>query len=286
MKTAILAVTLLSTAAYAAEKTVDRSLNTSSTPNVSVNTGSGNIHLHPGSDNQVHITAHIKSNNNSGWFGGGSASDVESRINQIAANPPIQQSGNDITIGQRHQDDLYRNIAIDFDITLPRASAITAGSGSGDVQIDDVGASLKASTGSGNIKAHGIHGTANLDTGSGDIDLQETATGDVRAQTGSGNVHLTGVLGGLRAGTGSGNIDIAGNPSSDWKLETGSGNIRMDLGHSAHFNLDATTGSGSVHTDQPIAMVGTLDKHHVRGTVNGGGPTLRAGTGSGDIEIR
>ncbi len=283
MKTAILLLSL-TTAAYAAEKTVDRTLNTSSTPNVSVNTGSGNIHLHPGSDNQVHITAHIKSGNN-GWFGG-SASDVEARINQIAANPPIQQSGNDITIGQRHQDDLYRNISIDFDITLPRASAITAGSGSGDVQVEDVGASLKASTGSGNITAHNIHGIANLDTGSGDIRLQETATGDVRAQTGSGNVHLTGVLGGLRAGTGSGNIDIAGNPSADWKLETGSGNIRMDLGHSAHFNLDATTGSGTVHTDQPLTLVGSLDKHHVRGTVNGGGPTLRAGTGSGDIEIR
>ena len=284
MKLLLVAATLLTTSAFAVEKTVDRTLNTSSTPNVSVNTGSGNIHLHPGSDNQVHIVAHIKSGNG-GWFSG-SASDVESRVNQIAANPPIQQSGNDITIGQRHQDDLYRNISIDFDITLPRASAITAGSGSGDLQIEDVGASLKASTGSGSITAHNIHGTANLDTGSGDIRLDEAATADVRAQTGSGNVHLTGVLGGLRAGTGSGDIEIAGNPSSDWKLETGSGNIRMDLGHSAHFNLDATTGSGTVHTEQPLTLQGTLDKHHIRGTVNGGGPTLRAGTGSGDIAIR
>jgi hypothetical protein len=31
---------------------------------------------------------------------------------------------------------------------------------------------------------------------------------------------------------------------------------------------------------------GTVDKHHVSGTVNGGGPTIRARTGSGDIHIQ
>ena len=281
---ALVLLAFTATAFAATDKTVDRNLNTSSSPNVSVNTGSGSIKLHPGSDAQVHIVAHIRANNN-GWFSS-SAGDIESRINQIAANPPIQQAGNDITIGERNRNDLYKNIIIDYDITLPRAAAITAGTGSGDVDIQDVGASLKASSGSGNVKAHGIRGTANLNTGSGDIELQETATGDVRAQTGSGNIHLEGVSGGLHAGTGSGNITIAGTPTTDWKLETGSGNIHMDLGRSAHFTLNATTGSGSIHTDQPLTLVGTLDKHHITGTVNGGGPTLRAGTGSGDIEIR
>jgi hypothetical protein len=33
-------------------------------------------------------------------------------------------------------------------------------------------------------------------------------------------------------------------------------------------------------------MQGALKKQHVTGTVNGGGPTLRAETGSGSIEIR
>ena len=47
--------------ASAADATFDRTLNTGSTPNVSVATGSGNIHLHPGSDNQVHIFAHLHS---------------------------------------------------------------------------------------------------------------------------------------------------------------------------------------------------------------------------------
>ncbi len=280
-----LTVGILSTsAAWGAERTFERTLSVTSTPNVSVNTGSGNVYLHPGSDTQIHIMAHL--HGNKGWFDG--SSDIESRMQQIVANPPIQQSGSSVTVGERNHDagSLYRNISIDYDITLPRGAAISADTGSGDVTIEDVGTSLKANTSSGNLRANGIHGTASLETGSGNIDLQHTAGGDVRAHTGSGNLHLEGVNNGLRADTGSGDITIDGNPTDDWHLETGSGNIRMNLGAGARFNLNANTGSGSFNIAQPITMQGSLDKHHMAGTVNGGGPTLQAGTGSGDIEIR
>jgi len=278
---AALTLTTATATAFAAERSFDRTLNVSSAPNVSISTGSGYIHLHPGSDSQIHIAARVRANH--GFFDG----DPDSRIQQIANNPPIQQNGDSVTIGERHgNDSLYRNITIDYDITLPHASAITAGTGSGDIEIQDVGASLKANTGSGNVTARGIHGTALLETGSGNIELGETANGDVRAQTGSGNIHLGGIAGGLRASTGSGDIEISGNPTTDWKLETGSGSIRMNLGSNARFNLNASTGSGTVHTSQPITMQGSLDRHHISGSVNGGGPTLRAETGSGDIEIR
>jgi DUF4097 and DUF4098 domain-containing protein YvlB len=61
--------------------------------------------------------------------------------------------------------------------------------------------------------------------------------------------------------------------------------VRLVVGN-AHFNLDADTGSGSINVSQPITMQGSLNKHHVSGVVNGGGPTIRVGTGSGDIQIR
>ena len=138
--------------AFAADGNFDRTLNVSGSPNVSVSTGSGYIHLNPGSSNQVHITAHLRSSH--GWMSGGS--DVDSRIQQIINNPPIVQNGNDITIGERHNNDLDRNISIDYDITLPKASGINAATGSGEVQIQDVGASLKAQSGSGSVRAHGI----------------------------------------------------------------------------------------------------------------------------------
>jgi hypothetical protein len=276
------AATLAITAtAFAAEGSFDRTLNVGSTPNVSVSTGSGYIRLKPGSDNQVHIVGHIHGNN--GWMAG----DLEGRIHQISNNPPIVQSGNDITIGQRHGDnDLYRNISIDYDVTLPKGSNIVAATGSGDLTVDNVGATLKAQTGSGSVHATGIRGAAILGSGSGDVDLQQTGPGDVRAETGSGSVHLQGINGGLKASTGSGDIEVAGQPATDWKLSTGSGSIRMSLGSGAKFNLVADTGSGSVNVSQPITMQSSLNRHHITGAVNGGGPLVHANTGSGDITIR
>lgn len=272
---------LFSATLFAADHNFERTLSTGGSPNVSVSTGSGYIHLRPGSDNQLHVAAHLHAGN--GWFGAG---DVESRIEQIVSNPPIAQNGNDITIGERHSGERYRNISIDYEVTLPRASSIEASTGSGDVELQDVGSRFKGSSGSGSVRARNVQGPANLDTGSGDIELTQSAPGDVRAQTGSGNIRLNNISGGLKAGTGSGDIEVSGNPATDWKVDTGSGSVRLTVGSSAHFTLNASTGSGTIRTQQPIAMQSELNHHHVSGTVNGGGPTLRISTGSGDVEIK
>jgi DUF4097 and DUF4098 domain-containing protein YvlB len=276
------ALALATTVALAEDRNFDRNLTVNSSPNVTVSTGSGSIRLHPGSDNQIHITGHVHGNH--GWMG--SSNDIDARIQQIVSNPPITQSGNDVTIGERHSADLFRNISIDYDINLPRNSTISASSGSGDVEIQDVGANLKANTGSGSVRARGIHGPAYLQTGSGDIELQQTSSGDVRAQTGSGSIRISGLNGGLHAGTGSGDIEVNGQPSQDWKLDTGSGSVHINVGTATKFTLNADTGSGTIHIEQPFTMQGDLNRHHVIAAVNGGGPTVKAQTGSGDIQVR
>ncbi len=283
VRTVLLATILASAGALAyaspADLSFDRTLTVGNSPSLTVMTGSGSIHLNPGPDSRIHIAARIRANNS--WTF--SSENIESRMKAIAANPPIHQNGNEVVVGERHSD-LFQNISIDYDITLPRTSIISATSGSGSVQIHDVGTSLRAETGSGNIHADGIHGGADLQTGSGSIEFATTAPGDVRAQTGSGSLHLDGVAGALKAGTGSGSIDVAGKPTSDWKLNTGSGSIHLNLA-AARFNVDASTGSGVIHVDQPIASSST-SHHRVVGAVNGGGPLVRASTGSGGIYVR
>ena len=283
IRTILPAVLLLAaTAAFAADATFDKTLTVNGSPQFSVANGSGYIHLKPGSESQIHIIGHVRANKS--WSG--SSSDVDTRIRQIAANPPITQSGNEVTVGDRHNNnDLYRDISIDYDITLPRNSAIVASSGSGDLDIQGVGTSLKAQTGSGDVHARGIQGPANLQTGSGTIDLDETGPGDVRAQTGSGSIKLNGISGGLQAQTGSGEIEATGKPTSDWKLGTGSGSIHLTVGQSTAFNLNASSGSGGIHVSQPINLQGDLNQHHITAAVNGGGPTIQARTGSGSIRI-
>jgi hypothetical protein len=49
-------------------------------------------------------------------------------------------------------------------------------------------------------------------------------------------------------------------------------------------NLDASTGSGRISTNQPAPQT-SADHHHLAAQLNGGGPEVRVETGSGDIRI-
>lgn len=260
--------------AMAAEATFDRTLSVSGRVELSVSTGSGNVHITRGSDNQIHIFGRVKS----GW----GHPDAEERVREIAAHPPIEQTGNIVQIGGHHFD--LRNISIDYEIQAPASSFLQAGTGSGDMTVDGVGDNARLNTGSGNIHASALHGGFTLHTGSGNIYAEQIGSGDVRAETGSGSIELRDIHGGLRATTGSGNIKIAGAPSSDWYIQTGSGGVEYSAGNSG-MTLDASTGSGSVETDREMFVQGSLNRHHITGKVNGGGPTVRIQTGSGDIRI-
>lgn len=282
--TASAALLLTPAFAFAAEGTFNRTLSVSGPTYVYVDTGSGNIHVAPGSDSEVHIVGRVKAGNN-GWHIGWDSKDggtPEERVKKVVDNPPIQQSGSTIRIGK--QSGMVRNVSIDYEITVPAKTQIEANSGSGDVRIHGVGGGVKAETGSGNIEASDISGYVSLETGSGDIRGDLDNAHDVKAHTGSGNVRLGNVQGGLKAETGSGNIDVSGQPSSPWKLETGSGDVTLNTGK-AHYTVDAETGSGNVHSDPPMTTHGTQERHHLTGDINGGGPTVRLETGSGNITI-
>jgi hypothetical protein len=284
--------------ALAAERSFDRTLTVNGPVTLHVSTGAGYIHVSPGSDSQVHIVGHVKSSGNS-WFGGSS----DDAVSRVASNPPINQAGNIIRVGEG-SDDSTRHVSIDYEITTPANTMLTAESGSGDLQLsnlngtvqahtgsgsihaDKLGAGSRLETGSGSIEATNLMGSTTLQTGSGEVRAELGSAGDVVAGTGSGSIKLTNVHGAIKAETGSGSLEISGQPTSPWKLETGSGDVSLQVGSGARFTLDAQTGSGSVKTDLPLTMRGSLDKHHVTGTVNGGGPTIKAETGSGDIRIQ
>ena len=276
----LLAASLLavSTAALA-EDHFERTLNVGSQPDLYVNTGSGNITVHAGSGNQIHIVGHI----HAGWSAFGN---IDGRITKIVQSPPIVQEGNTVRVGENVSHDLYENITIDYEITAPSAVALNLHSGSGDVTTEGLGRYISASSGSGNVRAHGVSGPAELQSGSGDIELAELSAGDVKARTGSGNVHIHGLNGGLIARSGSGDIDADGHLSGSASLESGSGKVELHLGSDAHFNLEASTGSGDIHVNFPNAPhQDDHSRHHLTGPVNGGGPPLEIRTGSGDVEI-
>ena len=258
--------------ALATEATFERNLTVNGHVELTVSTGSGHIHITHGSGDRVHIFGRVKSN----WGSN------DEKVQEIAKNPPIEQTGSIIRIGQHHEN--YHNISIDYDIEAPANAFLEANSGSGDISDDGVGQNAKLGTGSGSIHATGLQGGFTVNTGSGNIYAEQTSQGDVKAQTGSGNVELKNLNGSLHAGTGSGDIKVGGTPTSDWKLHTGSGSVEYWASNAA-FTLDASTGSGSIHSDPEMTVQGSFDKHHMVGKVHGGGPTVRIETGSGDVKV-
>jgi DUF4097 and DUF4098 domain-containing protein YvlB len=281
MKLSILAIALCtaSTAALA-DGHFERTFNVSAAPDLYVQNASGNILVHPGSGNQIHVSARI----HSGWsvFGGSD----EAAIHRIEQNPPVTQDGNTVRVGDNTGHERYNNISIDYDITAPAGVALNLHSGSGDIATDSVGRFLTASTGSGNVRAHGVSGPADLQSGSGDITLDENGSGDIKARTGSGNVHIHGLNGGQTARAGSGDIDAEGRLAGPANLSSGSGNVKLHLGPDAHFNLEASTGSGDIRIHYPGApRQDDSTRHHMTAPVNGGGQPLEVRTGSGNVEI-
>ena len=189
-----------------------------------------------------------------------------------------------IRVGQHEDREQWHGISIDYQIEAPAGTVLNAISGSGDIVDEGVGKNAKLETGSGDIHATSLEGPFTVKTGSGNIVATQTDQGDVVAETGSGDIELKDIHGGFRGQTGSGDIKASGTPSASWNLQTGSGTIELWTGN-APLTLDASTGSGSVTTDHEMMVQGSFDQHHIRGTVNGGGPTIRAQTGSGEVHI-
>jgi beta-lactamase regulating signal transducer with metallopeptidase domain len=251
----------------------DRTLSVSGETQLMVSTGSGNIHLTRGSDNQIHIHGQIHVNRDGS----------EEQAREIAANPPIEQTGNVVRVGQQHEEH-WEGISINYQIEAPAGTVLGATSGSGNIVDEGVGQNAKLQTGSGDITASSLQGQFIVRTGSGNITAEQTGEGDVKAETGSGNIEIKEVHGSFHAQTGSGDIKATGTPSAPWTLQTGSGNIDIWTGN-APLTLDGSTGSGSVITDHEMLVQGSLDRHHIKGNLNGGGPLVRVQTGSGEIHV-
>ena len=276
----------------------DRTLQVSGSVNLDLTTGSGEVTIKTGGSNQVVVHGRVRSNND--WFGG----NADSLVHSVESNPPIEQNGSTIRIGYNLPEDAKRHVSISYEITVPADTTVQAGSGSGEISVQGVRSPVKLHTGSGDIRVQDLGPQAHVDTGSGSIHAESaaapffagtgsgeiqadlTGSGEVDVHTGSGGIRLRGIKGGLRARTGSGGINADGDVKGPWQLHSGSGSIRLALSSSGGFNLNVHTSSGSIHSDLPITVQGTLGRHELKGAVRGGGPEVEVSTGSGDVEIR
>jgi DUF4097 and DUF4098 domain-containing protein YvlB len=166
--------------------------------------------------------------------------------------------------------------------------------GGGSIEVRQCNGKVKVSTGGGSVDLSDIGGPAEIETGGGSIRLT-SAKGHVHAETGGGGIELYGVPS-ARAETGAGGITVklvnTGSERNDSDLETGAGDITVYIASDVAINVRASVDMGNGHritsdfSDIRISSEG--DKWGPKtltaeGRLNGGGPTLKVHTSTGDI---
>ena len=301
------------------EGSFERTLTVGQQTDIEMISGSGSIEVRQGSAGRVEVRARVRAGD---WGWSRSGLSAQERVKRIEANPPIEQQGNTIRIGDIKDSDLRDGVSISYDVTVPPGSALRSKTGSGSQRIEgvdgevvvstgsgsvtvrrsggrvrastgsggitahDVGGAFEASTGSGSIDGLGVKGPISVRTSSGSIEVTQTGAGDVEAESSSGSVRVRGVQGAVRASTTSGSLAIEGQLARDWRLSSSSGHVTVSVPSNQGFELDANSSSGRIDVDFPVTVSGTIGKHTLRGSARGGGPLLHVRTSSGGISIQ
>lgn len=208
-----------------------------------VRTGNGKVRVEPGDVDKVEIRAKILAKK--GWL---DESAALRRVRALEENPPIIWKKDRIDVGRIKDEDLKKNVRIDYHILVPADMRVEARAGNGRVTLLGL---------SGPLEAH---------TGNGSVLIEEPGAE-------------------LEASTGNGAIKVVGKPWERWKLSSGNGKIRLLIPKKTSFTLDVATGNGAIETDHPVAVTGKLARNRLKGDVRGGGPVIKIRTGNGAVEI-
>ena len=204
------------------------------------------------------------------------------------------------------------SVTVDYVITAPAGTRITAKTISGDVIVGAITGELSVHTTSGDVQVTGATQLVSAKTVSGDITLRDTgSTGLLDAGTMSGDVTATNVRARrLDMSTISGTVSALGVQSGDVKLHALSGDVRFDgpleprgrydftsqagtvrlaLDGKTGFTLDAGTFNGAVNTELPLPGTGVSNQRRpardLRGTFGDGSASVTARSFSGNVVI-
>jgi hypothetical protein len=293
----------------------ERTYDLASSPVVDVSTTRGKINVRVGEPGKVVVTGAATVR-----VGLTTPADALERARRVAANPPIEQSGERLRLRSPADPDDNRAMTVNYDVRVPPNTRVMAVSDSGAIEVRDVAGHVEVrtqssaisllslgaadvETGSGEVRvdgatgavgittsssaitARGLSGGLHARTGSGRVIASFTGAGPVNIGTSSSAIELSGVSGALTTITESGRTTITGVPSAPWDVNAGSGSIDVGFDSAVNATLRASTGSGSVDTPERFVN-GSIEKRHVEGAIGEGGPIVRLASRSGSIRVR
>lgn len=313
LSTPLLAMVLTSACGVERDSgTFEKSLAVDGVARLDIENGSGTTQVRPGRAGEVRVRGEFRVQS---WLW----NDPSEIARRLRESPPVRQSGNTIRIGREWRD---YNAVIDYVITVPPETEISASSGSGGVDVQgvrgpsrlrsgsgrimatDIGDDVDATTGSGTMELTRIEGAVRASSGSGRINI-ENAGRQIRVETGSGRIQLLEPAGPVQADSGSGSVEVRGAkedlridvssgrvtvwgnpaPRAFWEIKTRSGGVELEVPANASFTLSAETSSARIHADIPIDIV-EQGRRRIRGRVGAGAARVQVQTRSGSITIR
>jgi DUF4097 and DUF4098 domain-containing protein YvlB len=301
------------TSGSAATGSFTRTLSVSGPLRIEIGSASGEVQVTGSSDGQLHIRGEARS---TGFpFG-----DPKKRLDEIIANPPIEQSGDTIRIGKDLSS--LRDASISYTIETPHDTEldihvasgaqtirnvkgpvkvdsasgsvhiekvdreVSVNSASGTVDLADIGDDAKVASASGSVTVSVTKGDVDVKTLSGSVRIVKPG-GRVTADNASGSIDVQGAMNDVRAGAMSGRIAVQGNPVNNayWDLKTASGGVEISVPANANFRLTADAVSGEIRTQIPI-VVEEQSKRSLRAHVGTGGGRIELHTVSGPILVK
>jgi Putative adhesin len=160
-------------------------------------------------------------------------------------------------------------VNVTYRIHLPRRAAVDAGNTNGRISLTGTQGTAKLETTNGRIAVAGVDGPLDLETTNGAI-TGSGVTGTVKAETTNGHIELA-----FAKMPGQGDLDLA----------TTNGSVTVKLPKGAGVSVDAATSNGGIHSDFQVAGSDPGKKHHLTGTINGGGSRLHIRTTNGGVHL-
>src|SRR5207245_4145658 len=267
------------------DETIEKTFVVEGMPRLRVRNVSGETNIHVGDAGQVRVVARKR-------VKGGSA-DRATRLLENA-EVRIEQKGNDIFVEphlyeqERTWLDLFRGkrFRVDFEITVPRETAVNAQTVSGDLDLNGTRGPARVESVSGDVNIADVQGPMRLKSVSGDVQCTDYV-GAIEGSSVSGDVDIRGRVRACELHTVSGDISVDLDPEAggrESRLKTISGDVEVGL-RTASCVCDYHTASGDLECEAPARIIreGRKDRTVIIGE---GLSHLTVKTVSGDLTIK
>lgn len=289
---AVIAATLCTSVALAAQRTFDKQLSAPPGGRLTFDADVGSVTVVGRDGTQVVVHADLEGS--------------QSLLDRLHISAEQTPSG--VTVSARANHDgwfdwfSWGSTRVDFTIEVPRNYPVDLKTSGGGIEVRELNASVLGKTSGGGIRLQNVSGGINMHTSGGGIDAEHLngpaeltssggpidvsdSTGNLDLDTSGGGIQIHNDDGSVQAHTSGGSIRAELRSNHGINLSTSGGSITLLLPQNTPGSIDAETSGGSVSTDFPLTTTHFSSGSHVQGTIGGGGASISLHTSGGSIHI-